>query len=178
MYRRVEKKAFMVMHCFRILSKCPKWSLETEKKNGKKRATEEVATSSATRPAAEATAALDDEEDSSTTRPGGRKAVKADAKKAREDESATSTLVKLQAEFVKDNKRKLELFEAAKDERIMEMDVDAITSPQRKRYYTIMQANILAKAEARLAEMEANLAARAPSIISASTEENIVENDE
>jgi hypothetical protein len=33
--------------------------------------------------------------------------------------------VKLKAEFVKDNKRKLELFEETKDERIMEMDVDA-----------------------------------------------------
>jgi hypothetical protein len=145
---------------------------------GKKRATENAATSSTTRPAAEATVAFDDEEDSPTTRPGGRKAAKVDAKKAREYESATSTLVKLQVEFVKDNKRKLELFEEAKDERIMKMDVDAIISPQRKRYYTIMQASILAKVEARLAEMEAKLVARAASVQTERTEENIVENDE
>ena len=142
------------MHCYVILSKCPKWA--TRKEPVKARQVSSASLTQQDSSAPVASLEIEEEEEAIVlVRPGGRKAAKAESAMAQAKVALAPKLVEIQEEFIRDNKRKVDLLEESKvlqeqsnDERIMAVDLDSISCPKRRRYYGVLQDRIMAKFDA------------------------------
>lgn len=154
-----------MMHCYQILKDFPKWAEKREPSRSSKAnvltSGQQESSSSSSAVPVDSAECSEDEETAALARPGGRKAGKTEAKNAKEKKAAVDKLCELHEELVRDSKRKLDVYLESKeqerrareedqkakkeerDERIMAIDVNAISCTKRRRYYEIIQDRIL-----------------------------------